>query len=311
MQIELSVFYVRLGSIALIMVLGFLLGKFKLISEHTNKQITNLLLTVFMPASLFMAFPSEYDEASANFFFSGLLAGTLVMLLLIILAKLVFNKKWMKKELSHEAQFALIFNNATFLGYPIVVNTFGPNGILAYCGFIIAFNIALFSYGIWLFEQKVSFKLLLNIIFNPNIIAVLLGMTFFLIGFKIPSFITDAVGYIGGATTPLSIICIGFMLSQAKLKKVLTKWRLMLTAIIQLTLGPLATWGILTLLQFPAEVIQVCTLIQALPTATSLGLFAVKYGGNEAESSELVTISTLFSVVTLPLMIFLLLVQLA
>ena len=308
MQIELSVFYARLGSIALIMTLGFLLGKFKIISEHTNKQITNLLLTVFMPASLFMAFPSEYNQDSANLFFSGLLAGTLIMFVLIILAKLIFNKKWMKKELSDEAQFAMIFNNATFLGYPIVANTFGASGILAYCGFIIAFNIALFSYGIWLFEQKISIKLLLNIIFNPNIIAVILGMILFLIGIKPPSFLTDAVGYIGGATTPLSIICIGFMLSQAKLKNVFKKWRLMLTALIQLTLGPLVTWGILTLLQFPIEVIEVCTLIQALPTATSLGLFAVKYGGNAAESSELVTISTIFSVATLPLMVLLLLV---
>ena len=308
MQIELSVFYARLGSIALIMTLGFLLGKFKIISEHTNKQITNLLLTVFMPASLFMAFPSEYNQDSANLFFSGLLAGTLIMFVLIILAKLIFNKKWMKKELSDEAQFAMIFNNATFLGYPIVANTFGASGILAYCGFIIAFNIALFSYGIWLFEQKISIKLLLNIIFNPNIIAVILGMILFLIGIKLPSFLTDAVGYIGGATTPLSIICIGFMLSQAKLKNVFKKWRLMLTALIQLTLGPLVTWGILTLLQFPIEVIEVCTLIQALPTATSLGLFAVKYGGNDAESSELVTISTIFSVATLPLMVLLLLV---
>lgn len=307
MQIELSVFYARLGSIALIMILGFLLGKFKLISPATNKQITNLLLTVFMPASLFSAFPSEYNQDSANIFSSGLLAGTIIMFALIIMAKIIFNKKWVKGDLVEESQFALIFNNATFLGYPIVVNTFGPEGILAYCGFIIAFNIALFSYGIWLFEKKLSFKLIMNIIFNPNIIAVLLGMILFLLGFHLPHFITDAVGYVGGATTPLSIICIGFMLSQAKLKKVFTKWRLMLTALIQLILGPLATWGILTLLHFPAEVIQVCTLIQALPTATSLGLFAVKYGGNEAESSELVTISTLFSVATLPLMVFLLL----
>ncbi len=303
------VFYARLGAIALIMLLGFLLGKFKLISEKTNKEITNLLLTVFMPASLFMAFPSSYNESSANFFFSGLLAGIIIMFALIVFAKIIFNKKWMKRELSYESQFAMIFNNATFLGYPIVVNTFGPNGILAYCGFIIAFNIALFSYGIWLFEQKISFKILLNIIFNPNIIAVILGMILFLTNFSLPSFITDAVGYVGGATTPLSIICIGFMLSQAKLKKVFTKWKLMLTAIIQLTLGPLITWGILTLLNFPIEVIQVCTLIQALPTATSLGLFAVKYGGNAAESSELVTISTLFSVATLPLMVFLLLLS--
>jgi len=309
MEIELMVFYARLGAIALIMLLGFLLGKFKLISEKTNKEITNLLLTVFMPASLFMAFPSSYNESSANFFFSGLLAGTIIMFALIVFAKIVFSKKWMKGELSYESQFAMIFNNATFLGYPIVVNTFGPNGILAYCGFIIAFNIALFSYGIWLFEQKISFKILLNIIFNPNIIAVILGMILFLTNFSLPSFITDAVGYVGGATTPLSIICIGFMLSQAKLKKVFTKWKLMLTAIIQLTLGPLITWGILTLLNFPIEVIQVCTLIQALPTATSLGLFAVKYGGNAAESSELVTISTLFSVATLPLMVFLLLLS--
>ena len=98
------------------------------------------------------------------------------------------------------------------------------------------------------------------------------------------------------------------MLSQAKIKKVFKKWKLMLTALIQLTVGPLVTWGLLTLMQFPVEVIQVCTLIQTLPTATSLGLFAVKYGGNAEESSELVTISTLFSVVTMPLMVMLLIV---
>ena len=307
MQIELSSFYTRLGAIALIMLLGFILGKCKLISSKTNQQITNLLLVVFMPASLFMAFPSSYDSESASLFFSGLVGGVLVMFLLIILARIVFNKRFFGEELSYESQFGLIFNNATFLGYPIVSSTFGTGGILAYCGFIIAFNIALFSYGIWLFEHKITLKLIRSVLFNPNIIAVLLGMTLFLLNIHLPAFITDAVGYVGGATTPLSLICIGFMLSRAKLLKVLKKWRLMVTAITQLILGPVATWGVLTLLNFPPEVIQVCTLIEALPTATSLGLFAIKYGGNATESSELVTISTLFSVVTLPVMIFLLL----
>lgn len=307
MDIEITIFYARLGTIALIMALGFLLGKLKLISDKTNRELTNLLLTVFMPASLFMAFPPSYDEASASLFFSGLAGGAIVMLSIIILAKIIFNKKWIGKGLREEAQFALIFNNATFLGYPIVVNTFGPGGVLAYCGFIISFNIALFSYGIWLFEKKFSIKLLLNIIANPNIIAVLLGMVLFLFNIKLPTILTDAVGYVGGATTPLSIICIGYMLSQAKLLAVLRKWRLLIAAIVQLIIGPLVTWGLLTLLQFPSEIVQVCTLIQALPTATSLGLFAVKYGGDAAEASELVTISTILSTATMPLMIFLLL----
>ena len=307
MQVELSQFYVRLGAIGLILLLGFLLGKLKLITKKTNQELTNLLLVVFMPASLFMAFPNEYDEASAGLFFSGLLGGVLVMLSLMLLARGIFNRKLLGRELSYESQFAFIFNNATFLGYPIVSSTFGAGGILAYCGFIIAFNIALFSYGIWLFEHRITLKLIKSIIFNPNIIAVLLGMVLFLLEIKLPNFFADAVGYVGGATTPLSLIVIGYMLSQAKLLLVLKKWKLMATALSQLILGPVVTWGILSLLNFPAEVIQVCTLIQALPTATSLGLFAVKYGGNATESSELVTISTLFSVVTMPIMISILL----
>ena len=81
----------------------------------------------------------------------------------------------------------------------------------------------------------------------------------------------------------------------------------MLTAIIQLFVGPVATYFALTFLRFPAEVVSVCTLIQALPTATSLSLFATKYGGNEIESSELVAISTIFSAGTMPLMVMILL----
>ncbi len=307
MQVELTQFYERLGAIALILILGFFLGKFKLISQKTNTELTNLLLTVFMPAALFTAFPSTYDASSANLFFSGLLAGFLVMLILIIVAKLIYHPKIFKGDLSYESQFALIFNNATFLGYPIVSSTFGTGGILAYCGFIIAFNIALFSYGIWLFERKITPKLIRSVIFNPNILAVLLGMVLFLFNLHIPSFMSDAIGYVGAATTPLSLICIGFMLSQANLLQVLKKWQLIFAAVIQLILGPVIAWGVLSLLGFPSEVIQVCTLIQALPTATSLGLFAVKYGGNPAEASEFVTVSTILSVITMPLMILLLL----
>lgn len=307
MQIELSQFYARLGAIALILILGFCLGKWKMISTITNKEITNLLLTVFMPASLFVAFPSDYSEDSLNLFFSGLVAGILIMIMLVLLSRIIFNKWWFKGGLRYESQFALIFNNATFLGYPIVVNTFGPSGVIAYCGFIIAFNVALFSYGIWLFEHKITVKLVKSIVTNPNIIAVILGMILFLANIHLPSFITDAVGFVGGATTPLSIICIGFMLSRAKFKYIFKKWRLVITALIQLIIGPVATFLLLTWLKFPDEVISVCTLIQALPTATSLGLFATKYGGNNIESSELVTISTVLSMATMPIMILLLL----
>ena len=308
MQIELKLFYSRLGAIALILVLGFLLGKLKLISHNTNKQLANLLLVVFMPAALFSAFPAKYDPDTASLFFSGMLGGVVVMLLLVIVAKLFFaNRLFNKGDLSREAQFGLIFNNATFLGYPIVINTFGERGVIAYCGFIIIFKLALFSYGVFLFQRKITTKLLTDVITNPNIVAVILGMIFFLLNVQLPRFANDAVSFVGAATTPLSIICVGYMLSRAKFTKLIKSWRLGLVAIAQLICGPVITYFALLWLGMPGEVIAVCTLIQALPTATSLALFASKYDGNEVEASELVTISTTFSIITMPLMVTLLL----
>ena len=307
MQIELNAFYSRLGSIVLILALGFLLGKIKFINKITNKSLVNLLLSVFMPASLFAAFPPSYNEDSANLFFSGILAGLLVMALLILLSRLLFNKKFMKSDnLRLESQFGLIFNNATFLGYPIVASTFGGEGIIAYCGFIIVFNIALFSYGVFLFKKKFNLKLILTTLVNPNILAVVFGMIVFFVGIKLPAFITDAVGFVSGATTPLSIICVGYMLSTAHVAHLVKKWKLIIPAAVQLIIGPLVTFFTLRVLNFPDIVVAVCTLIQALPTATSLSLFATKYSGDEVESSELVIVSTLLSIVTLPLMITLL-----
>lgn len=303
MELNLSNFYSSLGVIGLIILFGFFLGKKSLITPETNKNLINLLLSVFMPASLFSAFPVSADEQLLNLFFLGLLAGFVVMLSLILISKLIFNKKLWQKTLASEAQFAFIFNNATFLGYPIISTTFGEQGIIPYCGFIIAFNLALFSYGVWLFKRADAKHFLRKTLLNPNIIAVVLGMLIFLFHVELPSPITSSIKYIAGATTPLSLLCIGFMLSSANLKKVLKSWRLLVISLIQLLLAPFVTYGLLRLIGFPDEVVIVCTLIQALPTATSLGLFAEKYGGRVEESSELVVISTLCSVFTLPFVV--------
>lgn len=303
MELNLSNFYSSLGVIAIIGILGFLLGKTGIITKETNKGFVSLLLSVFMPASLFSAFPTSANEGLLNLFFLGLLAGFIVMLTLILLSKLIFNQTLWQKSLATEAQFAFIFNNATFLGYPIISTTFGEEGIIPYCGFIIAFNLALFSYGIWLFKRADFKHFLKKTLLNPNIIAVLLGMLVFLFHAELPTVLTSSVKYVAGATTPLSLLCIGYMLSEAKLKKVIRSWRLLVISLIQLLLAPTLTFFLLKLIGFPSEVVIVCTLIQALPTATSLGLFAEKYGGRVEESSELVVISTLCSVLTLPLMV--------
>ena len=303
MNIDLQTFYFSLITIALIIVLGFFLGKKKLISEATNKDLVNLLLSVFMPAALLNAFPATYSEDSVSLFSQGFIGGFLTMIGMILVSQVVFSKHFFKGELRFEAKFAFIFNNATFLGYPLISTAFGQTGIIPYCGFIVAFNLALFSYGVWLFKKNSGEHFLKKTLLNPNILAVLFGMIIFLCHVHLPEVLSSSIKYVASATTPLSLVCIGYMLSSADFKRLKKSWRLLLISLIQLILAPVVTFFLLKLLGFPEEIIIVCALIQALPTATSLGLFAEKYGGKVEESSELVVISTLCSIVTLPIIV--------
>lgn len=312
MDINFTKFYTSLIVIAVIIIFGMFLGKIKWITKETNTKLVNLLLMVFMPASLFNAFPDNYSAEYSDLFFMGLMGGIVTMILVIIVAKIVYNKHFFKGELSYEAQFSFVFNNATFLGYPLISMAFGDKGVIPYCGFIIAFNFALFSYGVWLFERKVSVRFVIKTITNPNILAVILGMVLFLCRIDVAKtfpVLHESVQYVAGATTSLSLFCIGYMLSTASFKRLLQRWKLFLVAAIQLICAPLITFFVTKILfRFPSEVVLICTLIQALPTATSLGLFAEKYGGDIAESSQLVVISTLMSIITMPAIMTLLFV---
>ncbi|MDR1032790.1 MAG: AEC family transporter [Candidatus Nomurabacteria bacterium] len=303
---NLGIFYSNLATVGLIIVLGFILGRTKFMSAETNKHLINILLAVAWPCAIFAAFPQEFDQARLSEFLFGLLGGVVVLTAMLVLSRLIFNKKIFKTAMSYEGQFAFIFNNASFLGYPLVMATFGQKAMLTYCGFILIFNLVLFSYGVFLFERKVTKRLVKDVVYNPCIIAVLLGTAFFVFSLKLPTFVNASIGYLGALMTPLSLICIGYMLSRARFKKLFKRWKLFIVALLQLLLGPVVTYFVLLALGVPAEVRSVLVLLQALPTATSLGLFAEKYGGDAVESSELVAISTLMSVITLPIMILLL-----
>ncbi|MDR0398096.1 MAG: AEC family transporter [Candidatus Nomurabacteria bacterium] len=305
-MIDLGIFYSNLATISLIILLGFLLGRVKFITAETNRHLINLLLTVAWPCAIFAAFPQEFDHARLGEFLLGLGGGVVVLAAMLVLSRIIFNKKIFKRGMSYEGQFAFIFNNASFLGYPLVMAAFGQSALLTYCGFILIFNLVLFSYGVYLFERKITKQLIKDVALNPCIIAVLLGTVFFVFSLKLPDFVNTSISYLGALMTPLSLVCIGYMLSRAQFKKLFRRWKLFIVAALQLLLGPTITYFVLLVLGVPAEVRAVLVLLQALPTATSLGLFAEKYGGDAVESSELVAISTVMSVITLPIMITLL-----
>jgi predicted permease len=301
MEVDLSIFYTSLLTIALIIALGWFIAKRGWIDERTNKVLINLLLTVVWPCALINSFPGEFSMESLNSFLYGVGGGFLVLVIMILVSRLLFAKKRHPKNY-FEYQFAFIFNNASFLGFPLVSTIYGQAGLVPYAGFILVFNLALFGYGVMLFREKFSWGDVGRTFLNPCVIAVILGLLLFIFSLKLPSFIDSAVNYTGAMMTPMSLICIGYMLSRVKIFRALRRRILVLTCLAQLILDPLITFIVLKLINVPIDALHVLVLIQALPTATSLGLFAQKHRGNPGNAPQLVAISTVLSVVTLPVM---------
>jgi predicted permease len=310
MDIPLSIFYSSLATVAVIIAVGWFAGHQKWIDEHTNKTIINLLLLIAMPAALFSAFPGEFRASELKSFLYGIGGGLLVFIAAVIISRLLFPKKRHKKKY-FEYQFAYIFNNASFIGLPLISTLNGGQVPIAYAGFIIVFNLTLFSYGVMLFEQKFDWRHLARAFVNPNVIAIIIGTLFFILSWKLPTFAENSLQYIGSMMTPLALLCIGYMLSRTRLRDVLRQKILVLTSVAQLVLGPLATFVVLKLIGAPSDVVFILTLIQALPTATSLGLFAEQYTHGDksdvSSASELVALSTVMSAVTLPIVMWLVL----
>jgi predicted permease len=310
MDIPLPIFYSSLVTVALIIGVGWVAGWRGWIDEHTNKTLVNLLLLVAMPCALFGSFPGQFEIKSLNSFLFGMGGGAAVLAVAIVISRLLFPRRKFQKKY-FEYQFAYIFNNASFLGLPLISTIHGGEVPISYAGFIIVFNLALFSYGIMLFQQKFDWRHIAKAFINPNVLAVIVGALFFVFSLQLPAFADNGVKYIGSMMTPLALLCIGYMLSRSNLRQIIRQKVLVLTCLAQLTLGPLVTFGVLWLIGAPRDVIFVLTLIQALPTATSLGLFAEKYyaGDNSdvSSASELVAISTVLSAVTLPVVMWLVL----
>lgn len=302
-MVDLNIFYSSLAAIALIIGLGWFSGRRGWIDEHTNKTLVKLLINVAWPAALISAFPGQFKPEYLESFLYGLFGGTLVLITAIVVSKILFPRRLNAKNY-FEYQFAFIFNNASFLGFPLINAIYGQAGLIPYAGFIIVFNLALFGYGVMLFRQEFRWSDIGRTLVNPNVIAVIVGFLIFMFSVQLPGFIGDAVKYTGSMMTPLSLICIGYMLSRANLRQIIRRKILVMTCLAQLILGPLITFVILKLIGAPNDVIHILVLIQALPTATSLALFAEQYRDDTGNASELVAISTVMSAITLPIVMW-------
>jgi malate permease and related proteins len=198
-------------------------------------------------------------------------------------------------------RFMLIFSNLGFMGYPVCETLFGPQSLFYVTLINIPFGLLVFTIGVFLLRPDLARHPDLKRILSPGLIASLIGLLFFFTGFTIPSPLSDSFSLLGSVTTPLAMIVIGALLATLPVGSLLGDSRIWVISLFRLSVIPGITLLILSRFTSDPLLLGVPVILAAMPVAANTVLLAEEYGVNAELASKGVFISTVLSVVTIPI----------
>lgn len=275
----------------IIMLIGVLLGKMKVINSESRSTISFLIINVSMPMLIVSSSNLEFNEQTKNESMWLIIMSVAAFFFSILLAQLIFKKA--------VPRCATVFSNAGYMGLPVLNSILGPKGLFLGAIFQMVFHLFTWTYGISLFTKSNKFKDSLKKMINPSLIAVAIAIVLMFTGWKIPDTIQTVLKMMGELTTPLSMLLIGATLAQVSLKEVIKLKQIYVVTALRLLIIPAFVLLFLLFPSIPKISVYVVFVINAMPSAAITGILAMKHNNDEKLASSIVAFSTLISIITL------------
>lgn len=290
----------------LIMAVGFYAKKKNIISGETSKRLSDILFKITMPLLIISSFQIDYSADMLKNIFMVLFWAFAVHIISVVVALFLYYK--CPVESKKVLKFAVVFSNCGYMGFPVLESIVGSIGIFYGAVFLIPFNVFLWSYGVMVFNDEKQKGTVGKVLTNPGIIAVALGMVLFMFSIKLPMPVFRATQTVGSMTTPLSMIIVGALMADIKLKDMFKGIEVYKTSAVRLLILPLVMYGIMRLLNVPDDVATIILILTAMPVAANTAIFAEQFDSDAGLASRCIGISTLLSILTIPLIMNVLLV---
>ncbi|NCB63787.1 MAG: AEC family transporter [Clostridia bacterium] len=281
----------------LLMGVGFVLAKLAKLQTDGVAQMAYITLYIVTPCVIIDSFQVEKTGGLVHklvLFFVFYLLSTLVN---ILIANFCFRGE--RPDRGCPMRFGMVYGNNGFMGLPLLQSIFGSQAIIYGVVSMVVFNGSLWTHGVKVMGGKITLR---QVLVNPATVGVAVGVTLFATGWRFPNMIGAAVHHVANLNTPLAMIVIGAQMAGANLKSCLTNKKLYVATAFRLILSPLIP--LVLLIPFRLDPMLYCSLIVmcAVPVAGATGMLAQRFGRDTALAAEMVSFSTLLSVITLPLM---------
>lgn len=305
---DIKILISQMTMLFLILALGYVIFKARLVDEGFSKTFSNLILKVTMPAMVLSSVLDLTERQELKDVLMALGVATAMFFIVLPLLGLLLAKIFrVRKNSTGLYVFMNTFSNVGFMGFPVIEALAGSVGLFYAAIYNLVFNIAVFTLGVWLVNRdkgndaKFDLKLLLT----PGVIVAFLALILYFVNIKPPALICNALRMVGSITSPAAMLVIGFTLARMDIKSVFSHWRIYPWTIAKQLIIPLILWVPFSAIVKNEILLTVTFILFAMPVANNAVLFANTYDGDSKLAARSVFITTLFALITVPLCVWL------
>ena len=288
----------------LLMLLGYGIRKKKIIDEKVCKSLSWIVVNIANPAMILSGSVNSEDMITGKELWETCKLSVLLFAGLIVISLLIPILLRVPAHSSGVYKVMIIFSNIGFMGFPLISAMYGSDALLYASVFLIPFNILIYTYGIAAMGEKqpgekkgIEWSKILNI----GVISCMISLLIAALHVQMPSFVKTTISSLSGLTAPLSMMVIGASMVSIDIKKLFTDIRLLLFTFIKLLVIPIAGMLLIKIFIQDEIILGICMIMLAAPVASMSAMLAQQYDGDYELASRGVALTTILSVVTMPL----------
>lgn len=284
-----------------IVVLGYALCKLGYMGDKFDQKLSSIVIDVTCPALILSSvMGAELPDRSLILPLLGI--SFLTYILLLVYGFWV--PRFVSKSRDNQGMigFALMFANVGFIGYPIVSAIFGPKAVFYAALLNIPNTFFIFTAGVMLVKGEHNMKSLsAKVLFSPAMIAAFVAALMVAFGVRTPDIIARPVTMVGNITIPAALMVIGSSMARLPLKEIIGSPKVYVASLLRLVVVPLSVYFLFIFCGVSDVINNINTVIIAMPVASYGTMFCMKYGRNPSLMTEMTFITTLGSILTIPL----------
>ncbi len=292
----------------LLMATGFWARKTGIIDDVASKRFSKLIINIGQPMLIINALIKiEYNAENTK---AGLIMAVIGIILHTVMSVIAFfATKGIRNIDEHKiTEYSIIFANVGFIGFPIFRSIFGDIGEFWGSFYVIGFHIFMWTWGMAILaRERDDIKLTpRKIIINYGTVPCLIGLSVYFLKsvVDIPQFLISYTGFLANLCTPVSVLIIGALIATRSLKQIFCNKNVYLTCAFRLFIIPIFVCVATKLIGLPDYIVLFSTAASALPSASSVTMFAELYDISPGYASQGVGVTSVISVASLPIIMY-------